>query len=423
MSETHTEKETEKRRRKDRRHAYRRLKMSIFLRTILITILTGAIGTFIMVYFIDGVLQEPFLRGVTSVFRRFGLSYSEALEMYDRIIGSHKALIVAVFFVILFLIIFYGALSSMTRYLDDVVDSIDNVLEDSSEPITLIHELKPVEDKLNQLKESLTERDEEAAEAEQKKTDILLYLAHDLKTPLTSIRAYLQMLETNPDLSEEERKKYTHIAYEKVLRFNELILEFFDITRFNIQGIELEKRAIDLSLMLAQLTDELYGVLQEKNLRCELQTDEELLAYGDPDKLARVFDNLLRNAVSYSYPGTTITITAREVGEWDEIVFCNRGPTIDEESLGNIFEKFYRADNSRSSSTGGAVLGLAIAKEIVELHDGMISATSEDGETRFIVVLPEQSEEVRAERARRLEARIEKAIEEDKIRKPAADAE
>ena len=387
-------KDEKKRIQKERRQNYRYLKLSLILRAILITSITGAIGTFIVSYIMD----------LTSM-------------------GAYKIYFVALFFFVLFVVTFYRALTKITTYLDDVVDSIDNVLEDSREPIALIEELRPVENKLNDLKISLRQKEKDAQAAEQKKNDLVLYLAHDLKTPLTSIIAYLDILNSDPDMPTKERAKYTRISYEKALRLNELILEFFDITKYNLQDIALEKEVIDLSLMLAQLADELYGVLQEKDLVCELQTDEELLAYGDPDKLARVFDNLLRNAVAYSHPHTRISITAREVGEWTEIVFCNRGETIDKASLGSIFEKFYRADNSRSSETGGAGLGLAIAKEIVELHDGKISATSEDGETRFIVVLPEQSEEAREEKARRLKRRIEEAIEGDKIRKPVTEEE
>ena len=153
-------------------------------------------------------------------------------------------------------------------------------------------------------------------------------------------------------------------------------------------------------------------------MTCRVQTDEDIIINGDPDKLARVFDNLLRNAVNYSYPGTEIKIMAREVGDWIEIVFSNQGKTIPPEDLKIIFEKFYRIDDSRSSVTGGAGLGLAIAKQIVELHDGKITATSEDEKTRFIVVLPEKTDKERKEKAKRLERRIEEAIKDEKIKMP-----
>ena len=201
----------------------------------------------------------------------------------------------------------------------------------------------------------------------------MIFLAHDLKTPLTSIVAYLSMLDSHPDMSQEEREKYTRIAFEKSLRLGELINEFFDITRYNLQNIELESVEINLSLMLEQLADELYGVLQEKQLACQVEVEENLVVYGDPDKLARVFDNILRNAIAYCYDNTRIQIEAQMKGQDVEIIFTNQGDKIPGAMLQTIFEKFYRVDGSRSSGTGGAGLGLAIAKQIVELHGGLIA--------------------------------------------------
>ncbi len=200
----------------------------------------------------------------------------------------------------------------------------------------------------------------------------MLFLAHDLKTPLTSIVAYLTMLEDHPDMPEEEREAYTHIALEKSIRLGELINEFFDITRYNLQNIELEPVEIDLTMMLEQLADELYGVLQEKKLTCEVDVEEDLMIYGDPDKLARVFDNILRNAIAYCYANTEIRIEAKIKDGDIEITFTNAGDKIPGDMLQTIFEKFYRVDGSRSTGTGGAGLGLAIAKQIVELHGGRI---------------------------------------------------
>jgi len=386
------------------------------LRTVLVTAVTGAIGAFVLVYFVDGIFQNAFPTFFVKLLEHFHVSESSAAAIYWHIIGNNKTVIIIVFFAVLFLLIFYGALRVMTGYLDDIGASIDNVIQDSNEPIEMIAELKPVEDKLNELKKTLHERQQEAIENEKKKSDLVLFLAHDLKTPLTSVIAYLSMLESNPGMSEEDRTRYSHIALEKAVRLGELIQEFFEITRYNLQNIVLDPKLLNLSMMLEQLADEMYAVLQGKHMTCKVYTDEDIMIYGDPDKLARVFDNLLRNAFAYSYPGTEISIIAREVGEWIEIVFCNHGDTIPQESLSTIFEKFYRMDDARSSSTGGAGLGLAIAKEIVELHDGKISATSSDNETRFIVVLPQLAEKEREQKAKRLEQRIEDAIKEEKIR-------
>ena len=229
---------------------------------------------------------------------------------------------------------------------------------------------------------------EKVSRSDQLRVDLITNVSHDLKTPLTSIVAYLTMLEDHPDMPEEERKAYTHIALEKSIRLGELINEFFDITRYNLQNIELEPVEIDLTMMLEQLADELYGVLQEKKLTCEVDVEEDLMIYGDPDKLARVFDNILRNAIAYCYADTEIWIEAKMKDGDIEITFTNAGDKIPGDMLQTIFEKFYRVDGSRSTGTGGAGLGLAIAKQIVELHGGRILAKSDDNRTQFVVTLP-----------------------------------
>lgn len=280
----------------------------------------------------------------------------------------------------------------MTKYLHQIEKGIENIISESKEPVHLITELKPIENRLNEIKETLKRQELEAEEAENRKNDLVVFLAHDLKTPLTSIVAYLSMLDTHPDMPIEERARYTHISLEKAIRLGELISEFFEITKFNLQNIELEKVELNLSMMLEQLADELYAVLREKNLICKVYAEENLVVEGDPDKLARVFDNLLRNAISYCYPDTLIEILAKEVDGSVEITFANRGDQVPAEKLERLFEKFYRVDDARSSSTGGAGLGLAIAKEIVELHGGTIRAESDREQTRFIVCLPKGEE-------------------------------
>lgn len=367
---------------------YRKLKFSILLQTVLVTALTVLVGGFLLNYVIDGVYNDSFARIFVSILTSLHVEEQTAIDLYWKLIGDNKVFFMTVGFLLLFALFFYVALSKMTKYLDQVGDGIENIISESNEPIHLITELKPIEVRLNEIKAILKRQELEAMETEKKKNDLVLFLAHDLKTPLTSVVAYLAMLEAHPDMPEEERAKYTHISLEKAIRLGELINEFFDITKFNLQDIELEPVEINLSMMLEQIADELYGVLQEKKLVCEVETEENLEVYGDPDKLARVFDNILRNAIAYCYEGTTIRIQARRKKEDVEIIFANQGKRIPGTKLQTIFEKFYRLDDSRSSKTGGAGLGLAIAKEIVEMHGGRITAKSNEEETQFIVLLP-----------------------------------
>ena len=370
------------------KNSYRKLKLTIMLQAVFIAAVTLLVGGLIQEYFIDGVYNDRFADIFLRVMSFFHVQEQVAIPLYWKWIGHNKPFFLVVGFLLLFALFLYIVLSNVEKYLIQVEDGIENIISDSTEPVVLITELKPIEEKLNQIKENLRRQERDAQEMEQKKNDMLLFLAHDLKTPLTSVVAYLTMLEEHPEMSAEERARYTHISLEKAIRLGELIHEFFDITKFNLQDTTLDWVDLNLSMMLEQIADELYGVLQEKHLRCEVEAEEDIMISADPDKLVRVFDNILRNAIVYCSENSTLSIRCFSVGNDVKIIFENEGQTIPEEMLDKIFEKFYRADAARSSSTGGAGLGLAIAKQIVSLHDGTISAESKEGKTRFIVTLP-----------------------------------
>lgn len=370
------------------KNSYGKMKCMILLRTILIAGLAVIVCYGLLTLLVDGIFQNAFAKLVVRVFEGIGVDHGRAQHWYELIFIENRTLLMTVGFGILFVIFFYISIGRMTHYLNDISDEIDNILFASDEPVSLDSELAPMEEKLSELKTKLRRREMEAVESEQRKNELVVYLAHDLKTPLTSVIAYLTMLDERPDMAVEERAKYTHITLEKAIRLGELINEFFEITRFNLQDIVLEKEELNLSILLEQLADESYGMLAEKRMTCAVDVEEGLTIYGDPDKLARVFDNLLRNAAAYSYEGTEILIQARSGGGKITIIFTNSGQQIPQKKLEMIFEKFYRIDDSRSSRTGGAGLGLAIAKQIVELHGGVITATSDARHTRFIVTLP-----------------------------------
>ena len=191
-------------------------------------------------------------------------------------------------------------------------------------------------------------------------------------------------------MPKDKADAYLDITLDKSLQLEKLINEFFEITKYNLQEITLDKRDTDIYYMLLQLTDEFYPVLKQHGNSIELNADESLSGRVDAEQLARVFANILRNAVSYSYPDTVITINAAKDGGDIVISVNSKGRTVPKEKLRSVFEKFFRADDARATNTGGAGLGLAIAKEIVTLHGGEITAESANEITTFTVRIPAQ---------------------------------
>lgn len=221
-----------------------------------------------------------------------------------------------------------------------------------------------------------------------RKDDLVTYLAHDLKTPLASVVGYLSLLEEAPDLPVEQRARFTGIALDKAHRLDALIEEFFDITRFDFHDIVLTRGYVDLALMLAQVADEFYPILTEQGKQVEVVAEPGLTVLIDGDKMARVFNNVMKNAVAYSYEGSTIKVDAQRAGSVVRVRFENQGDPIPAPKLQVIFEKFYRLDAARATNRGGAGLGLAIAKEIVGAHGGSIACTSTPEHTVFTIELP-----------------------------------
>lgn len=247
-------------------------------------------------------------------------------------------------------------------------------------------------------KRAAAERERQLADESARRSDLVTYLAHDLKTPLTSVIGYLSLLDEVPDMPDAQRARYTGIALDKACRLERLVNEFFDITRYSLTNIELELAPVDLAGLLVQLADEFYPALSAHGnvarvtvagaVRTVEQPGEPLVVTADAARLARVFGNLLRNAIAYSDEGTPVEIEAA-VGEGSVVVtVSDTGATIPSHKLRAIFDRFFRLDEARGSATGGAGLGLAIAREIVELHGGSIFATSENGRTTFTVELP-----------------------------------
>lgn len=288
----------------------------------------------------------------------------------------------------LVLFLLYQLLKKIFSYISAISESADKLFDKNVEYINFPPEMSEVEKKLNHFKIEAIKNEKLARENEEKKDELIVYLAHDIKTPLTSMIGYLSLLSEIKDMPEKQRNKYIDITLDKSYRLEDLINELFDVARFNSEKIILEKEELNLNLMLEQIIDDFYPVLKELNKKIKFTPQEEIKLYGDPDKLSRVFNNLIKNAINYSSDDSNIDISAVKDEKNAIIKIKNKGKQIPKEKLDRIFEKFYRLDSSRTSKTGGSGLGLAIAKEIIELHHGKITASSTLKETNFTVILP-----------------------------------
>jgi len=369
-----------------RNNDYTKLKRKVFFRVLLIVFATIA-----TVIFLRDVIQDNFNIGesiVEFLKNKFYLSESDAVIIYRYIFLYNKELITLIVIFILLIILLRFSISWFTKYFDEIGSGMDKLVEESNDEITLSPELDFMENKLNQIKNNLEKQKKAALDAEQRKNDLVVYLAHDIKTPLTSVIGYLSLLDEAPDMPPEQKSKYVGITLEKAYRLEELINELFEITRFNLQTIVLNKEKINLLFMLQQMADEFYPMLAPQGKQISVNVPDGLTLWGDADKLARVFNNILKNAIAYSDENSVIDISAWQQDENIVITFMNQGNPIPQTKIDTIFEKFYRLDAARSSKTGGAGLGLAIAQEIVTAHDGTISVESNPENTTFTVKLP-----------------------------------
>lgn len=317
------------------------------------------------------------------VWQEYDLVYQLAQLIKDNLLAISISLIA-----LDTIIIFWLRYRESLQYIEKMLEAGKTLVEDSDRLINLPFELKEIEDQMNQIKKDSLRNKATIKQAEKQRNDLLLYLAHDLKTPLTSIIGYLDLLNSQPNLSLEEKRNYTKIAYDKSIRLEELIEEFFSIAKYNLSDITLEKKQVNLSIMLAQISYEFMPLYREKNLECISEIEDNLIVSIDINQFERVFDNLIRNAINYSDKNSKINIIAKKESNYILIKLSNSVNFIDKNKLEHIFEPFVRLDESRNSKTGGSGLGLAITKKIIELHNGTIKADLNDKLIIFTVKLP-----------------------------------
>ncbi len=350
---------------------------------------TRLTGTLFRRYLVQCILWAAALIVIGTLFdftiQRLPMYYQERWYMVYRTLYVGCAGVAL--WALIVLILTYRLLRRAAGFIDEVQIAAHQVASDNDELITLSPELAEIATSLNTLKQESLANARAARESEQRKNDLIMYLAHDLKTPLASVIGYLSLLRDEPTLPADMRTRYLSTTLTKAERLDTLINEFFEITRFNLSEVPLAPQRMDLSLLLEQLLFEAQPQLAEKGLTTTLSAPEHLPLRADPDKLSRVFDNLLRNAILYSWPDTTIAISAEHDDKVAIIRFTNQGDTIPPEKLARLFEQFFRLDSARATS-GGVGLGLAIARAITRQHGGDITAESANDRVTFTVTLP-----------------------------------
>ena len=353
-----------------------------FVIKILVWSICMPLGIFLLVALIDSLTFQWLYDISPEVYNNFREFFYSITNVRTLIIP------ILIIWVIGTLVLLYRLLKKVFGYIDEVGKATEDLVNKDVEYIELPDELEEIQKRMNHLKRESEKNEKLAKENEEKKDELIVYLAHDIKTPLTSMIGYLSILDEIDDMPKKKQKNYISIALDKSYRLEDLINELFDVARFNSEKIVLEKEELNLNLMLEQIIDDFYPALREINKSIKLNYDEPISINGDPDKLSRVFNNLIKNAISYSKEESEIVINLKKDNNNAIVEVINKGKQISKEKLSKIFEKFYRLDSARTSRTGGSGLGLAIAKDIVELHNGTIIAESNEEETTFRVTLP-----------------------------------
>ncbi|EFU42268.1 integral membrane sensor signal transduction histidine kinase [Paenibacillus vortex V453] len=278
----------------------------------------------------------------------------------------------------------------LNAYLEEITHGLREIAKgnfDTEIPVYSGSQLGEVAESINQMSRQLHQSILEERYAEKTKNDLITGVSHDLRTPLTSILGFLEVIEEDRYQDEVELRYYVNIAYEKAQNLKRLIDDLFEYTRIN-NGLPLDIRKIDMVRFIRQLIEESVPTLEKSGMECNLTAEEDLIIMADGAQLVRAYENLISNAIRYGESGKIIDITVRSDRDQVSISFTNYGDPIPERDLPFIFDRFYRVEGSRSKLTGGTGLGLAITKSIVEVQGGEIRVRSDERRTTFETRFP-----------------------------------
>lgn len=293
-----------------------------------------------------------------------------------------------------FLLYFHLLTKNMADYLEQVSGGIDEIATGNFHkeiPVKGEDEFANIAEKLNVMTREIRILIESERNYEKEKDALITNVAHDLRTPLTSVIGYLDLVRKKNEWEDEERKRYISIAYDKAKRLEKLIEDLFEFTKVGAEKMQMHPAQIDFRRFMEQMVEEFYPSFEAAALECQFQMEmEDGMILADGDLLARGIANLFSNAVKYGRDGKVIKVKVKEEKEKQcvKLQIINFGEIISPDDLEHIFDKFFRGESSRSTETGGSGLGLAIAKKVVLLHHGQISVSSDYKGTVFSVRLP-----------------------------------
>lgn len=293
--------------------------------------------------------------------------------------------------VIIFTVSFTLQINSMINYIGTIKEGVDRIAEGDFQtqiPVKGDDEFAIMAENLNKMMGEISMLMENEREVERSKNQLITNVAHDLRTPLTSIIGYMELLVNGNNIKEDTRVKYLKVVYNKSLRLQKLIEDLFGFTKLNYGKIAMNVGKVDIVKLMAQLLDEFYPNFMDNNLEYSLETtDSQVIIEADGNLLARLFDNLINNAIKYGKDGKKVAVSIIKEEDIVHVAVTNYGKVIPKEDLDKLFNKFYRVEQSRSSNTGGTGLGLAIAKNIAMMHAGDIMVQSDLNGTIFDVTL------------------------------------
>ena len=312
--------------------------------------------------------------------------YQEAVA-----VSNVQLLVMVVVGIIVFIVSFMLLMENIVRYLNDMTKSVGRIAAGDLNEVVKVQgddELAYIASSLNDMTDKLLDLMEKERDSERSKNELITNVAHDLRTPLTSIIGYMGYLAMKKDLDEETKENYIQMVYAKAKRLEKLIEDLFSFTKLNYGKIAMRVEKVDIVMLINQLLDDFYPSFTQNDLEYELVCKKNsIMINADGNLLARLFDNLINNAIKYGKEGKYIRVFINDEAEHVVVSVVNYGYIIPKEDIKNLFNKFYRVEQSRSTNTGGTGLGLAIVKNIVDMHKGTIEVHSDLDGTEFEVKL------------------------------------